>query len=85
MLTKQNSGAHNKKRMERLLIQRERLARLRTLLAQAASSLLHGIVVQSRTVPSMVAQVGNEEVPLDAEEDRDSQGLLDFKTFAGDL
>lgn len=85
ILTKQNAGAHNKKRIEQLHIQRERLERLRTLLAQASSSLLHGIIVQSRTVPSMVAQVGNEEVPLDAEEDRDAQGLLDAKTFAGDL
>ena len=85
MPPQQNARAHNKKHIERLHIQRERLERLRTLLAQAASSLLHGIVVQSRTVPSMVAQVGDEEVLLDAEEDRDSQGLLDFKTFAGDL
>lgn len=85
VLTKQHTGNHNKKHIEQLRIQRERLERLRTLLAQAASSLLHGIIVQSRTVPSMVAQVGNEEVPLDAEEDRDSQGLLDAKTFAGDL
>jgi hypothetical protein len=85
VLTKSNTSSYNKKRTEQLHIQRERLERLRTLLAQAASSLLHGIIVQSRTVPSMVAQVGNEEIPLDAEEDRDSHGLLDAKTFAGDV
>ena len=85
VLTKRNASAHNKKRTEQLLIQRERLERVRLLLAQAASSLLHGIIVQSRTVPSMVAQVGIEEVPIDAEEDRDAQGLLDAKTFAGDV
>ncbi len=85
ILTKQHARTHNKKRTERLDIQYKHLECLRSLLAQAASSLLHGIIVQSRTVPSMVVQVGNEEVPLDAEEDRDAQGLLDKKTFAGDL
>ena len=85
VLTKSSASVHTKKRTEQLHIQRERLERLRILLAQAASSLLHGIIVQSRTVPSMVAQVGNEEIPLDAEEDRDSQGLIDAKTFAGDV
>jgi superfamily II RNA helicase len=85
ILTQQHAKTHNKKRTERLDIQYKRLECLRSLLAQAASSLLHGIIVQSRTVPSMVVQVGDEEVPLDAEEDRDAQGLLDKKTFAGDL
>jgi superfamily II RNA helicase len=85
ILTQQHAKTHNKKRTERLDIQYKRLECLRSLLAQAASSLLHGIIVQSRTVPSMVAQVGDEEVPLDAEEDRDAKGLLDKKTFAGDL
>jgi ATP-dependent RNA helicase HelY len=85
ILTQQHAKTHNKKRTERLDIQYKRLECLRSLLAQAASSLLHGIIVQSRTVPSMVARVGDEEVPLDAEEDRDAHGLLDAKTFAGDL
>jgi hypothetical protein len=85
VLTKRNASAHSKRLMEQMHIQRERLERLRLLLAQAASSLLHGIIVQSRTVPSMVAHVGEEEVPLDAEEDRDSQGLIDAKTFAADV
>jgi superfamily II RNA helicase len=82
---KRSASAHHKKRSEQLLILRERLERLRPLLGQAISSLLHGIIVQSRTVPSMTAYVDNEEVPLDAEEDRDSQGLVDAKTFAGDV
>ena len=56
-------------RAEQMKTQRERMERLRPLLAQAANSLLHGIIIQSRTVPSMVARVGNEEIPLDAEED----------------
>jgi ATP-dependent RNA helicase HelY len=83
--TKQPANTHNKQHTEQLHNQRERLERLRTLLAQAASSLLHGIIIQSRTVPSMVAHVGEEEVPLDAEEDRDAQGLMDITTFAGDV
>jgi hypothetical protein len=45
------------------------------MLAQASSSLLRGIIIQSRTIPSMVAQVGGEEVPLDAEEDLDPQDI----------
>jgi len=63
--------AHAKSRIEQLLIQRERIERLRPLLAQAASSLLHGIIIQSRTVPSMAIRIGDELVPLDAEEDAD--------------
>lgn len=82
---KRSASAHHKKRSEQLLILRERLERLRPLLGQAISSLLHGIIVQSRTVPSMTAYVDNEEVPLDAEEDRDAQGLVDAKTFVGDV
>jgi ATP-dependent RNA helicase HelY len=73
------------RRTEQLLVQRERLERLRPLLAQAAASLFHGIIVQSRTVPSMVAHIGTETVPLDAEEDRDSHGLDDAQTFVGDV
>ncbi|HEX4203245.1 MAG TPA: DEAD/DEAH box helicase [Ktedonobacteraceae bacterium] len=65
--------------------QRARLERLRPLLAQGAASLLHGIIVQSRTIPSMVAQVGVEAVPLDAEEDRDAQNLNDPQTFVGEV
>ncbi len=62
-------------RSQRLQTQHERLTRLRPLLAQASSSLLRGIVIQSRIVPSMAIQVGGEEVPLDAEEDVDPQDV----------
>jgi superfamily II RNA helicase len=83
--TKRNSQHYSKKRAEQLQQQRERLEHLRPLLSQAASSLLHGIIIQSRTVPSMVARVEGEEIPLDAEEDRDPQGLNDPETFTGDI
>ncbi|HLZ55649.1 MAG TPA: hypothetical protein VKR06_01775, partial [Ktedonosporobacter sp.] len=59
--------------------------KLRPLLAQGSSSLLHGIIIQSRTVPSMVASIGGEIIPLDAEEDRDAQSLRDPETFVGDV
>jgi ATP-dependent RNA helicase HelY len=73
------------KHTEQLQLQRERLESLRPLLGQASSSLFRGIIVQSRTVPSMVAHVGDEEVPLDAEEDRDAQGLNDPQAFVGEI
>lgn len=60
-----------RKRSDLLRTQRERLERLRPLLAQASASLLHGIIVQSRTVPSMAVSVGGEMVPLDAEAEED--------------
>ncbi len=66
-----------RERAEQLTLQRTRLERIRPLLAQASASLLHGIIVQSRTVPSMVAMVEDETVPLDAEEDLDLQILND--------
>lgn len=56
-------------RLEELQVQRARLEHLRPLLAQASASLLHGIIIQSRTLPSMAVQIGPETVPLDAEED----------------
>ena len=70
--SERSAAAHAKSRIEQLLIQRERIERLRPLLAQAASSLLHGIIIQSRTVPSMAIRIGDELVPLDAEEDVDN-------------
>jgi superfamily II RNA helicase len=74
-----------KNRVEQLQNQRIRLEHFRPLLAQASSSLLHGIIVQSRTVPSMVAaSASGEELPLDAEEDRDMQGLASPEVV-GDL
>lgn len=73
------------RRAEQLRQQRERLEHLRPLLSQAASSMLRGIIIQSRMVPSMVASVGDETLPLDAEEDRDSQGLSDPQAFVGEI
>jgi ATP-dependent RNA helicase HelY len=63
------SNKHIKKRSVQLQQQRERLDHLRPLLAQASASLLRGIILQSRSVPSMAVRVGDEEVPLDAEAD----------------
>ncbi len=73
------------KRIEQLNVQREHMEHLRPLLGQASASLRHGIIVQSRTVPSMVASIGDVVVPLDAEEDRDAQGLNDPSAFVGDV
>ncbi len=80
-----NASVRAKRRVALLLAQRESLERLRPLFSQAAASLLHGIIIQSRTIPSMVARVGTEEVPLDAEEDRDAQSFGDHQAFVGDL
>lgn len=88
VLGERTAGARSRNfenRIAQLRLQRERMERLRPLLAQAATSLIHGIILQSRTIPSMAVQVGNEVVPLDAEEDRDPQGLSDAESFAGDV
>jgi ATP-dependent RNA helicase HelY len=69
---------HKKKRASELQLYREHLERLRPVLAQASASLLRGIIIQSRTLPSMVARVGNEEIPLDAVEDIDPQDDIDM-------
>ena len=74
-----------RQRTEELETQRTRLERLRPLLAQSSASLMRGIIIQSRTVPSMVAQIGEEAVPLDAEEDRDSYDLDAPQTFNGEV
>ena len=79
------SASYARTRIQQLQIQRERLEHLRPLLAEASASLLRGIIVQSRTVPSMVASVGTEVIPLDAEEDRDARGLDDPRAFAGEV
>ena len=71
------SARKERERSEQLALQRKRLEHIRPLLAQASASLLHGIIVQSRTVPSMVAMVEGEPVPLDAEEDLDPEILKD--------
>ncbi|HEV7236460.1 MAG TPA: hypothetical protein VGN15_09780, partial [Ktedonobacteraceae bacterium] len=60
---------------EQMRIQRERMERLRPMLAQAAMALLHGIIVQSRTVPSMAVRLGSEEIPLDAEADSEPEDI----------
>jgi len=69
------SAGRARNRAEQLRTQREHMERLRPMLAQASSSLLRGIIIQSRTTPSMSAQVGGEELPLDAEEDLDPQDI----------
>jgi ATP-dependent RNA helicase HelY len=69
VISERNIASRTRERTLQLQMQRERLTKLRPLLAQSAQSLLRGIILQSRTVPSMVARVGDEEVPLDAEED----------------
>ncbi|HEX4714471.1 MAG TPA: hypothetical protein VH164_06055, partial [Ktedonobacteraceae bacterium] len=56
---------------ERLKIYRTRLEHLRPLFAQASLSLKRGIILQSRTVPSMIARVEEEEIPVDNAEDID--------------
>src|SRR5579885_2701521 len=49
---------------EHLQMYRARLERLRPLFAQAGDALKRGIILQSRTVPSMIARVEEEEIPL---------------------
>jgi superfamily II RNA helicase len=66
-----------RKQAESLSLQRQRLEHLRPLLAQASSSLLRGIIIQSRTVPSIVVRVGDEAVPLDAEEDIEPKDIVE--------
>ena len=66
-----------RKRAAPLEVYRERLEHLRPLLGQASTSLLRGIIIQSRTIPSMVAQVGAEAVPLDAEIDADPRDVVE--------
>ncbi len=75
VVDERTSAGRSRNRAEQLRTQREHMERLRPMLAQASSSLLRGIIIQSRTVPSMAAQVGGEELPLDAEEDLDPQDI----------
>ena len=60
---------------EQMRLQRERMDHLRPMFAQAANSLLHGIILQSRTVPSMAVRLGSEEIPVDAEEDIEPEDI----------
>jgi len=62
---------------EQLTLYRQHLERLRPTLAQASLSLIRGIIIQSRTVPSMVARFGDEDVPLDAEEDTEPTDVIE--------
>ena len=66
-----------RKQTESLSLQRQRLEHLRPLLAQAASSLLRGIIIQSRTVPSIVVRFRDETVPMDAEEDIEPKDIVE--------
>ncbi|WP_069806117.1 DEAD/DEAH box helicase [Thermogemmatispora onikobensis] len=65
-----------RRQLAELQEQHERLSRLRPLFAQASALLMRGIILQSRTVPSMVARINGEELPLDAEEDSDPHEAL---------
>jgi len=61
---------------ERLTTYKTRLEHLRPLLAQAATTLKRGIILQSRTVPSMIARVEEEEIPVDNAEDIDPLDIV---------
>ncbi len=61
--------------MEQLQAARRSLEELRPRLGAAAKGLMRGIVLQSRTVPSMAVQIAEEHVPLDMEEDEDKRDL----------
>ena len=69
VLNERNAAARARERGIQLETQRIRLTKLRPLLAQASHSLLHGIILQSRTIPSMAAHIGDEEVQLNPEVD----------------
>jgi superfamily II RNA helicase len=66
-----------RRQAEQLTTYREHLERLRPALAQASISLVRGIIIQSRTVPSMVARFGGEDIPLDAEEDTEPTDVIE--------
>lgn len=75
----QHSHAERRKEQEhaeRLQIYKTRLERLRPLLSQASLSLKRGIILQSRTVPSMIARVEEEEIPVDNSEDIDPLDMV---------
>ncbi len=66
-----------RRQAEQLTTYREHLERLRPALAQASISLVRGIIIQSRTVPSMVARFAGEDIPLDAEEDTEPTDVIE--------
>jgi hypothetical protein len=61
---------------ERLQNYKARLEQLRPSLAQASTTLKRGIILQSRTVPSMIARVEEEEIPVDNTEDIDPLDMV---------
>lgn len=69
------SERHASTNAQQLVLLRQRLEHLRPRLAQASRALLRGIIIQSRTTPSISAHIANEDVPLDAEEDLDPGDL----------
>jgi ATP-dependent RNA helicase HelY len=75
VLNERNAAAHAREGSMQLETQRIRLTKLRPLLAQASHALLHGIILQSRTVPSMVARIGDEEIQLNPEEDTEPREI----------
>lgn len=62
---------------DRLQIYKARLDHLRPLLGQASTVLKRGIILQSRTVPSMIARVEEEELPVDNAEDIDPLDIVE--------
>jgi superfamily II RNA helicase len=61
---------------ERLKMYRARLEHLRPQFAQATELLKRGIILQSRAVPSMIARVEEEALPVDNAEDIDPLDMV---------
>jgi ATP-dependent RNA helicase HelY len=74
-LDEEAADKRSRVRLEQLSQQRERLEHLRPVLAQASAALTRGIIIQSRTIPSMAARMEEPAVPLDAEEDVDPRDM----------
>lgn len=64
-------------RTARLQMYRARLEHVRPLLTQAATALKRGIILQSRTVPSMIARLDEDEIPVDHTEDIDPLDVVE--------
>ncbi len=73
----QAAAGRAKARAQQLRMERDRLEQVRPLFAQAAIALTHGIIIQSRSVPSMAATISEEPVSLDAEEDLSHQDVTE--------
>jgi len=85
VLTKRNAGAHSKNRTEQLSIQRERLELLRLLLAQAASSLLHGSLCRAARCPLWSHRSATRKYLLMQKKIETHKDCFDAKTFAADV